>query len=43
MISTGMMGEQINPITNAVIAPAPLTWSHAEYVSTLIDYLGRER
>ncbi|MDB5165592.1 MAG: putative Glycoside hydrolase 15-related protein [Candidatus Saccharibacteria bacterium] len=32
-----MLGEQINPTTNEVIAPAPLTWSHAEYISTLLD------
>lgn len=43
MLSTGMMGEQIDPVTNEVVSPAPLTWTHAEYVSTLIDYLGRER
>lgn len=43
MLPTGMMGEQIDPITNEIIAPAPLTWSHAEYLSTLIDLLGKER
>jgi len=43
MMSTGMMGEQIDPITEEVIAPAPLTWSHAEYLGTLIDLLGQER
>lgn len=43
MLSTGMMGEQIDPLTDEVVAPAPLTWSHAEYLSTLIDLLGRER
>ncbi len=43
MLSTGMMGEQINPLTNTVVAPAPLTWSHAEYLSTLIDLLGKDR
>lgn len=43
MLSTGMMGEQIDPLTDEVIAPAPLTWSHAEYIGTLIDLLGRER
>jgi GH15 family glucan-1,4-alpha-glucosidase len=43
MLSTGMMGEQIDPLTEEVIAPAPLTWSHAEYLGTLIDLLGRER
>lgn len=43
MLSTGMLGEQIDPLTEEVIAPAPLTWSHAEYISTLIDLLGQER
>lgn len=43
MLSTGMMGEQIDPVTDEVIAPAPLTWSHAEYIGTLIDLIGRER
>lgn len=43
MLSTGMMGEQIDPITEEVIAPAPLTWSHAEFIATLIDLAGQER
>lgn len=42
-LSTGMLGEQIDPVTGEVIAPAPLTWSHAEYVSTLIDLLGKQK
>lgn len=42
MLTSGMLGEQINPLNGEVIAPAPLTWSHAEYVSTLLDLLGRE-
>lgn len=32
-----MFAEQIDPVTREPIAPAPLTWSHAEYVSTLLD------
>src|SRR5690606_197422 len=32
MLSTGMLGEQIDPTNNEVISPTPLTWSHAEYV-----------
>ena len=43
IMPTGMMGEQIDPITEEVIAPAPLTWSHAEYVSTLIDLINQRR
>ena len=40
-LSTGMLGEQVDPVDGTVIAPAPLTWSHAEYVATLIDLLGQ--
>ena len=43
IMPTGMMGEQIDPLTEDVIAPAPLTWSHAEYVSTLIDVINQRR
>lgn len=39
----GMLAEQIDPVDGTIISPAPLTWSHAEYVSTLIDLLGQER
>jgi GH15 family glucan-1,4-alpha-glucosidase len=40
---TGMLSEQIDPVDGAFISPAPLTWSHAEYVSTLIDYVGKNK
>lgn len=40
-LSTGMFAEQIHPLTHEIVAPAPLTWSHAEYVSTLLDYIER--
>lgn len=36
-LHTGMLGEQIDPSNGATISPAPLTWSHAEYLSTLLD------
>lgn len=38
-LPTGMFSEQIDPITSRQISPAPLTWSQAEYVSTLLDVL----
>lgn len=38
-LSTNMLSEQIDPTNNHVISPAPLTWSHAEYVSTLLDMI----
>jgi len=40
---SGMFGEQINPLDNHVIAPVPLTWSHAEYISTLLDIAGKAK
>ena len=36
-LSTGMMSEQIDPTTNELISPAPLSWTHAEYLTTLLD------
>jgi GH15 family glucan-1,4-alpha-glucosidase len=41
-MSTGMMPEQINPVSGQNIAPAPLTWTQAEYLSTLLDTIGEE-
>lgn len=37
--TTGMIPEQIDPRNNAPVAPSPLTWSQAEYVSLLLDTL----
>jgi len=36
-MSTGMLSEQMDPISGEIISPAPLTWTHAEYISTLLD------
>jgi GH15 family glucan-1,4-alpha-glucosidase len=41
-MNTGVMGEQLDPVTNQVIAPAPLTWTHAEYVATLLDAIAKD-
>jgi GH15 family glucan-1,4-alpha-glucosidase len=41
-MSTGVMSEQIDPITNEVISPAPLTWTHAEYIATLLDLMAKD-
>ena len=40
---TGVMSEQINPIDHSQIAPAPLTWSHAEFIATLLDTIKQEK
>jgi len=42
-LKTGMLGEQVNPVTDEVISPAPLTWSHAEYLSTMLDYIEKTK
>lgn len=36
-LRTGVMSEQLNPHDNTPVSVAPLTWSHAEYVATLLD------
>lgn len=34
---SGILPEQIDPSSTAFVSVAPLTWSHAEYISTLLD------
>jgi len=34
---TGILPEQINPYDQSFVSVAPLTWSHAEYIATLLD------
>jgi len=41
-LSTGMMSEQIDPFTNEIISPAPLTWTHAEFITTLLDSISEK-
>lgn len=35
----GILSEQLNPDTGAQLSAAPLTWSHAAYVTTVVRYL----
>ncbi|HEX6257915.1 MAG TPA: glycoside hydrolase family 15 protein [Candidatus Saccharimonadales bacterium] len=37
MLSTAVLSEQINPYDGAFVSVAPLMWSQAEFVSTLLD------
>lgn len=37
--ATGMLSEQLHPETGAQLSATPLTWSHSEYVVTIVDYL----
>jgi len=36
--NSGMLSEQLNPYTGEAISATPLTWSHTEYVRTVIEY-----
>lgn len=38
---SGVLSEQIHPHTGAQLSAAPLTWSHSEYVATIVKYLNR--
>ena len=41
--TTGILPEQIHPISYKPLSVAPLTWSHAQYVTTVMAYLDRSR
>jgi GH15 family glucan-1,4-alpha-glucosidase len=34
---SGVLSEQINPTTGAIVSVAPLVWSHAEVINTILD------
>ncbi|HSX43363.1 MAG TPA: glycoside hydrolase family 15 protein [Candidatus Saccharimonadales bacterium] len=36
-MSSGVLSEQIDPATSAPLSVAPLVWSHAELINTLLD------
>lgn len=40
-MSSGVLPEQIHPLTGAPISVCPLTWSHAAVVMTVVEYLER--
>ncbi|ADI73147.1 glycoside hydrolase 15-related protein [Methanohalobium evestigatum Z-7303] len=40
---TGIMPEQVNPLTRESISVAPLTWSHAEFVDTVTKYIDKTK
>lgn len=35
---SGMLSEQLNPYTGEPLSATPLTWSHSEFVRTVIEY-----
>jgi GH15 family glucan-1,4-alpha-glucosidase/NAD-dependent dihydropyrimidine dehydrogenase PreA subunit len=38
-LPSGVLAEQIHPHTNEPLSTSPLTWSHATYVATFMEYL----
>jgi oligosaccharide amylase len=36
--NSGMLSEQLNPYNGEPLSATPLTWSHAEFVRTVIEY-----
>lgn len=41
--ASGVLAEQLHPFTGAHLSVAPLTWSHATFVETVIDFLEKEK
>jgi GH15 family glucan-1,4-alpha-glucosidase len=37
------MPEQVHPETGEPLSVAPLTWSHAEFVATVLNYLEKKQ
>lgn len=42
-LESGVLPEQLDPFTGAPVSVAPLTWSHATFVATVLRYLEKEQ
>jgi glucoamylase len=40
-LPSGIMAEQVDPYSGAPLSVSPLTWSHAAFVSTVLEYLDK--
>ncbi|HEX5414977.1 MAG TPA: glycoside hydrolase family 15 protein [Chloroflexota bacterium] len=40
-LPSGVLAEQVHPFTDEPLSVLPLTWSHAEVVSTVVEYLDK--
>ena len=40
-LPSGVLAEQVHPYTNQPLSVAPLTWSHAVFVTTVLEYLDK--
>lgn len=42
-LESGVLAEQVHPFTDEPLSVSPLTWSHAQYVATVMKYLHKLR
>lgn len=40
-LPSGVLAEQVHPLTNQPLSVSPLTWSHAAFVTTVLEYLNK--
>jgi len=40
-LPSGVLAEQINPLTQAPLSVSPLTWSHGTYITVVQEYLNK--
>jgi GH15 family glucan-1,4-alpha-glucosidase len=40
-LPSGVLAEQVDPFTGQPLSVSPLTWSHATFVTTVLEYLDR--
>ncbi len=39
---SGVLAEQINPLTKDPLSVSPLTWSHGTFIAAIQEYLQRD-
>ncbi|MCB2184005.1 MAG: glycoside hydrolase family 15 protein [Desulfobulbaceae bacterium] len=42
-LKSGVMAEQVHPFNNDPLSVSPLTWSHATFVQTVLEYLPKHK
>jgi glucoamylase len=40
-LPSGILAEQVHPYTNKPLSVSPLTWSHAAFVTTVLEYVNK--
>ncbi len=40
-LASGVLAEQVHPYTDAPLSVSPLTWSHAAFATTVLEYLDK--